>query len=221
MQPNPRNHRPEGAAPIPIRSCIERGAASDVFHVRGSGVMRVAAMLADMAAYASGCRDPDPLPEDLGQGAGSVPIRDISRQSRVVNVQDGGLECRTVADSPAAASPGTAETSTSWDACHASQASCMLIRQGGGFPDGRARRTAASGLPEASNPPRPVMPDALPGQIDSAPAFARSEGCIHDGEFTSRQLAKHRSRLDPEPGCILDSLGLSDSGPDARVRVVG
>lgn len=98
MQPNPRNHRAEGAAPI--RSCIERGAASDVFHVRGSVAMRVAAMLADMAACASGCRDPDPLPEDLGRGAGSEPIRDISRQSRVVNVQDGGLECRAVAAPP-------------------------------------------------------------------------------------------------------------------------
>ena len=108
MQPNPRNHRAEGAAPIPIRSCIERGAASDVFHVWGLGAMRVAAMLADMAACASGCRDPDPLPEDLGRGASSEPIRDISRQSRVVNVQDGGLEYRAVADPPAVAPSGGA-----------------------------------------------------------------------------------------------------------------
>ena len=154
MQPNPRDDRAEGAATI--RSCIERGAASDVFHVRGSGAMPVAAMLADMAACASGCRDPDPLPEDLGRGAGSEPIRDISRQSRVVNVQDGGLECRAVADTPAVAPSGGATGRLT----SRGRAPCMA-----GHPASRsgtaacsrtalARRTTASGLPEAANLPR-------------------------------------------------------------------
>ena len=204
MQPNPRNHRAEGAATI--RSCIERGAASDVFHVRGSGAMRVAAMLADMAACASGCRDPDPLPEDLGRGAGSEPIRDISRQSRVVNGQDGGLECRAVAGSPPAATGGeTAGRLTSRGGCWAWRAPCILVRLGGGFPGGLARRTAASGLPEASSPSRwPVLPDALPGRFR---ARLRSAGRLHSGrEF-------HVKAVDESP--VKARSGTRRRNPDA------
>ena len=59
--------------------------ASGHGHAAGGG------NVGDMTARASVCRDVDPPPEDLGQGAGSGPVPRVPRRGRAVNAQNGGL----------------------------------------------------------------------------------------------------------------------------------